>query len=203
MKKRGSACATFIFPLDFPEIPENPPLIMAPCVKNDEYLEQILQLRVLVGFLGQKNLKGWWDIGLMESTGIRFLETLFPRTSHLAALNSTVEAACLSHDGAIGRIGLFHLFRLPVVIEDSVSAVAKAFDFEKTFRSCDDTDMAMAQLQSLTSFGVSAAAGPVQIGVESQILRKAAVEELAAHYYSAFENDVRCFPYFGPGKSNG
>jgi hypothetical protein len=171
--------------------------------KSEEFLQNLLELRVLVGFLGQKNLKDWWDTGLMETTGVRFLETLFPRTAHLAALNSTVEAACHTHDSVIGRIGLFHLFRLPITVEDRLSSVAKGFDFEDAFRGCDSADSAMDQLQGFVSTGVSASEGPVQIGVESQILRKNSIEELAAHYHSAFENDVHCYPYFGPSKSNG
>lgn len=171
--------------------------------KSDLYLENLLQLRVLVGFLGQKNLKDWWDTGLMETTGVRFLETLFPRTAHLAALNSTVEAACHTHDEAIGRIGLFHLFRLPIALEDRISAVAKGVDGSTVLRSCEDADSAMDQLKGFVVSGVSASEGPVQIGVESQILRKSSIEELAAHYHSAFETNVHCYPYFGPSKSNG
>ncbi|MDC0275416.1 BrxE family protein [Verrucomicrobiales bacterium] len=171
--------------------------------KSEDYLENLLKLRVLVGFLGQKNLKNWWDTALMETTGIRFLETLFPRTSHLAALNSTVEAACHTHDEAIGRIGLFHLFRLPIALEDRISAAAEDVDISKVLGGCEDVDSAMDQLKGFVVSGVSASDGPVQIGVESHILRKASIEELAAHYHSAFEKEICCFPYFGPSKSNG
>src|SRR5271166_2381792 len=74
----------------------------------------LLKLRLLVGFLGEKRQANWWDCGFLDATGRRFLETTFPRTTFCAAIRSNTEAARVIHDGRIGPIGVFHLFRLPV-----------------------------------------------------------------------------------------
>tara|TARA_R110002096_G_scaffold70955_6_gene169926 strand:- start:819 stop:1349 length:531 start_codon:yes stop_codon:yes gene_type:complete len=171
--------------------------------KSEDYLEDLLHLRAIVGFIGQENLKGWWDTSLLETTGIRFLETIFPRSARLAALNSTVEAAGKVHDEATGRMGLFHLFRLPISLEDRISEVSRTVDLSEVLRGCEDIDSAIDRLKGFAPSGVSASEGPVQIGVERNILTKNSVEELAAHYSSAFDQEIQCFPYFGSGKSNG
>jgi hypothetical protein len=43
---------------------------------------------------------------------------------------------------------------------------------------------------------VKAPEGPVQVGVESRIMTTTAVREVAAHYYSAFQDGIHCLPYF-------
>src|SRR5438067_6872386 len=80
-------------------------------------IQQLISLRLFVGFLGETRQGGWWDCGFLDATGTRFLQTTFPRTFPYAALRSTAEAARLVHDSRIGRVGVFHLFRLPVDIE--------------------------------------------------------------------------------------
>src|SRR5438309_500108 len=81
-------------------------------------VDNIIRLRLLVGFLGEKRHAGWWDSGFLDPTGGRFLSATFPRTFLVAGIRSATEAARLVHDSQIGRVGVFHLFRLPVDIED-------------------------------------------------------------------------------------
>ena len=50
---------------------------------------------------------------LLDATGLRFMETTFPRTAPLTAIRSSAEAACLVHDKAMGRVGTFHRERNP------------------------------------------------------------------------------------------
>jgi hypothetical protein len=86
---------------------------------------QIIKLRLLVGFLGEKRQFNWWDSGFLAPTGLRFLQTIFPRTAVEAALRSTSQAARALHDSRIGRVGVFHLFRLPVEKELMVEPLVK------------------------------------------------------------------------------
>ena len=161
-----------------------------------------MQLRVLVGFLGQRKQGGWWDCDFLDAIGLRFLETTFPRTAHKAAIRSTTEAAARVHDQALGKIGSYHLFRLPVQIEDAMETAVDSFDWAKITPAIQSRDTARAELHRLANAMVKAPQGPVQIGVEARILTTTSVQELAAHYHSAFQDGIRCFPYFS-AQSNG
>jgi len=93
--------------------------------KTFHIIDQIVLLRLAVGFLGQQKQSGWWDCNFLDAIGIRFLDNTFPRTAWRAALRSTTEAACIVHDKAIGRVGNFHLFRFPPALEDQLEQVCQ------------------------------------------------------------------------------
>ena len=152
-------------------------------------------LRCLVGFLGEKKQNAWWDCGFLDSTGVRFLETIFPRTAKSAAARSTGEAASLVHDAAIGRLGTFHLFRLPTAIEDQIAREIEVFNQSAPF-PFTSAQVALEQIAAQMDVSLRASPGPVQIGVEKRVTTTHSLTELAAHYYSAFTGGFRCFPYF-------
>lgn len=164
--------------------------------KSSQIALDLNVLRVLVGFLGLRKQHGWWDCDFFDATGLRFLETIFPRTARQAALRSTTEAASRVHDQALGKIGSYHLFRLPVAIEESLESAIDAIAWEKLTKSIQSRDSALAELNRIANALVKAPQGPVQVGVENRILTTTAVQELAAHYHSAFQGGIRCFPYF-------
>lgn len=153
-------------------------------------LSKLNRLRLLVGLVGGKKIYKWWDCSFMDETGIRFLENSFPRTASTAAIQSTTEAAQRVHDGALGKIGCYHLFRLPIQIEDRM---LNAKDSDQPLPSRDE---AMAELAGLAEASIDAPEGPVQVGVERKILTETSIRELAAHYHSAFSKGLRCYPYF-------
>jgi hypothetical protein len=154
------------------------------------------RLRLAVGFLGQRKQSGWWDCDFLDPTGLRFLEMTFPRTARQAALRSTTEAAARIHDQALGRIGSYHLFRFPVALEGGLESAVDTLKCEITSPIVQSRDTAMAELKRLADSLVKAPEGPVQVGVESRMLTTTAVREVAAHYYSAFQEGIHCFPYF-------
>ena len=153
-------------------------------------------LRLAVGFLGQRKQCGWWDCDFLDPTGLRFLEMTFPRTAHKAALRSTIEAAAGIHDQALGRIGSYHLFRFPVAMADGLESAVDNLNRDITNPIIQSRDSAMAELKRLADTLVKAPEGPVQVGVESRMMTTTAVQEVAAHYYSAFQDGIHCFPYF-------
>jgi hypothetical protein len=159
-------------------------------------IEQFISLRLVIGFLGEKKQRAWWDCAFLNSVGIRFLSETFPRTARAAALRSTTEAARLSHDAAIGRLGTFHLFRLPTELEDRIEAELDRLDLSDQQFSISSMEEALDRLKSFVKNPLSAPQGPVQVGVEPKILTANSVAELAAHYHSAFSNGFFCFPYF-------
>jgi hypothetical protein len=118
----------------------------------------------------------------------------------LAALRSTTEAACIIHDRALGRVGNYHLFRLPPELEDRLEQEAETEDWVDLGEHIETRQSAMAVLKRLAGAFLKAPAGPVQVGVERKILTATAVRELAAHYHSACQDGIRCFPYFAPGQ---
>ena len=149
-----------------------------------------------MGFLGEKKQRAWWDCSFLNSVGVRFLSETFPRTARAAALRSTTEAARLSHDAAIGKLGTFHLFRLPTELEDRIEAELDSIDLSDQQFSLSSMEEALDRLKSFVKSPLSAPQGPVQVGVEKKILTANSIAELAAHYHSAFLNRFSCFPYF-------
>lgn len=153
-------------------------------------LTKLDRLRCLIALLGSKKHAAWWDCSFMDDTGIQFLSNAFPRSAAAAALHATTEAAQRVHDAALGRIGCYHLFRLPLAIEDRLLEIRSA---APAIPSKQD---ALAELAGMAGAPIDAPEGPVQIGVESKILTDAALRNLAAHYHSAFTKGIRCHPYF-------
>ena len=158
-------------------------------------LTELHRLRWLVGYLGSVGCYGWWNCSFLQDTGVQFLANVFPRTNRQAALSSTVEAAQKIHDEALGKRGSYHLFRLPLESEDALASVP--LEESISIASCD---RAMEALRNMSDNSVRAPEGPVQIGVEKRILTNNSIHELAAHYRAAFEDGIRCFPYFSAQK---
>ena len=171
--------------------------------ESTQIICQLIQSRLLVGYLGQRKQFGWWDCDLLSPVGLRFLETIFPRTAHAAALRSTTEAACIVHDRSLGRVGNYHLFRLPPALEDRLQQAIEDVDWGASAKQIASPDTAMETLQQLADVVVKAPEGPVQVGVERRLLTSASIHELAAHYHSAFCDSIRCFPYFAPERHVG
>jgi len=161
-------------------------------------VNNIIRLRLLVGFLGEDRSARWWDSGFLDSTGCRFLSATFPRTFLVAGIRSATEAARLVHDSQIGRVGVFHLFRLPVDMEDRLEVHLAEVPDSWAKPALSDRNDALIELRQFAESRISAPKGPVQIGVPGKILTTASVSELAAHYESAFSGGFQCFPYFAP-----
>ena len=56
-------------------------------------LRELLQMRLLVGFLGEKAQFGWWPTSFFGEYSLRSLEFVAPKTSRLAQYHGVVEAA--------------------------------------------------------------------------------------------------------------
>lgn len=158
--------------------------------RSSALLAKLNRLRWLVSIVGSKRNAAWWDCSLMDETGIKFLANPFPRSASSAAFHATTEAAQRIHDTALGRIGCYHLFRLPLTIEDRLMEIP---EFDVNLPSKEE---AMAKIAEMADASIDAPEGPVQIGIEKRILTDTSLRELAAHYHSAFSKGIRCYPYF-------
>jgi|AntAceMinimDraft_8_1070364.scaffolds.fasta_scaffold00500_11 hypothetical protein len=165
-------------------------------MKQDKILTHLIILRFIVGFLGEKEQFGWWDTNFLSKTGLKFLAINFPRSALTAGCTSVTAAAKRLHDERIGKGGVFHLFRLPASIEETVHRELMKVDQEEILPHLESKDAAMVVLKELFNDDVDAPSGPVQIGTTKNILSDSAIRGLAGRYYDAFSTGKKTFPYF-------
>ena len=159
------------------------------------------RLRALVLALGESALPAWWKTEFMNETGLRFLERLYPRSSFRAAVHAAGKAACEIHDRAVGRVGVYHLFRLPESLEVDVYESQPSTDegFIESLRSClGQQDKLLDMLTPLCDGEElkNNAAGPRRIGTDSDAATVEALSRAAAVYHQAFNLGKPTFPYF-------
>ncbi|WP_419661913.1 hypothetical protein Dvar_23510 [Desulfosarcina variabilis str. Montpellier] len=164
--------------------------------KKSEILSNLNLLRLLVGYLGEKKQHNWWDTNFLSKTGLQFLEINFPRTAFAAGCNSVTEAARRVHDERIGKGGVFHLFRFPNDMEEDLHRLMFSEDNSDRMALIESGETALDALKSMVTNSVGAPEGPVQVGDSKNMLQDTAIQELAVHYYEAFQNQKMCFPYF-------
>ena len=158
--------------------------------------EDFIKIRALVGYLGEKSQFNWWDTNFLSDTGLQFLSINFPRSSFSAGVNSVTTAAMRLHDERIGKGGVYHLFRLPSSVEESIHNALLHMDATELKEMVSDRETAMASLKAMLTDRTTAPEGPVQVGRLKNIMSSFAVNELAMHYYDAFKNGNQSFPYF-------
>lgn len=164
------------------------------------------RLRALILSLGESSEPAWWKTKLMDETGLRFLERLYPRTPIRAAVHAAGRAACEVHDKAVGRVGVYHLFRLPDSLESTIYGFSTSEDeeFISRFRSClgrlEDLQEMLSNLCSVQPAKITAT-GPKRIGTESDATRVEALGIAASIYLDAFVRGKPTFPYFAGGQS--
>lgn len=157
--------------------------------KND-----LIRLRLLVGFLGEKNQFGWWQSTFLGVTSTSFLLPSFPRTSLLAQYHGVIESARQVHDQHIGIGQVFHLFRLPSEVEQDLHAsLLTGFSIKD---GLTDSDQALKQLQSLSEKLIQISPnGPIAVGDIEDCTGSLLIKTLAATYWGAFNCSNRTYPY--------
>lgn len=159
-------------------------------------IDKLLHLRILVGYLGEKDQGNWWDTSFLNKTGQKFLEINFPRSAFAAGVHSVTEAAKQLHDRRIGRGRVFHLFRLPATAEEKLHLELLNSDPSPFLKDIASSDQALIALKQLAGSTLDAPEGPVQVGTSKKLLSEFAIEEMAKHYLDAFSSGKQTFPYF-------
>jgi hypothetical protein len=161
-----------------------------------EQLQAITRLRVIVGYLGEKAQFDWWPSGFFTPSSAAFLNPVFARTAPLAQYHGVKEAARRVHDEHIGIGRVFHLYRLPETLEQSLFELlqepAAAVAAHPVLVS------QAAALDALQSFFNTASAGqegPVQIGTAVDLEGDAWLGAAAHCYHAAFTQGTRSYPY--------
>jgi hypothetical protein len=160
-----------------------------------------IRLRALVLALGESSNPVWWKTEFMNETGLRFLERLYPRTPVRAAVYAAGRAACEAHDKAVGRVGVYHLFRLPESLEAEIHALPSFGneEFVSQLRSrLGQQENLLEMLSSLcgSERQKNTVAGPKRIGADSDATTIEALVKAAAVYRDAFKQGKPAFPYF-------
>lgn len=130
-----------------------------------DQLLAITRLRVIVGYLGEKAQFDWWPSGFLTPASVAFLNPVFARTTPLAQYQGIKEAARRVHDNHIGVGRVFHLFRLPETLEQSLFEVLQ--DPAMATAAHQDISSQATALAALQSFCRAPGAlqpGPIQIG---------------------------------------
>jgi hypothetical protein len=163
---------------------------------TDTLPRRFAQVRIAVAFLGEAALADWWSSSFLSPAGLAIAEYNFPRAPSYAALNATTAAAKRLHDDRIGRRRSVHLFRLSLVDEMMVQQAIQADGCRMLNTMPKNRAEAMKVLESEGGESISVVPGPVQVGTVADAFTEKGLAELAKHYHAAFQQDVKCLPFF-------
>jgi len=164
-------------------------------MKND-LAKLIVELRLLVGFLGEKSQNNWWASNFISPSSEAFLSPVFARTTLLSQYHGLCEAALLVHDDHIGIGSNYHLYRLPDSVEHSAAKTLEDGIFKEHLKShLTSRESALTRLKELCKSGDEKAEGPLVVGDFSDSELENLLKISAAHYLGAFNEEYKCFPY--------
>ena len=158
-------------------------------------VEQLLLLRAVVSFLGEKDQFGWWDTSFLGSVGQKYLSITYPRSALAAGLQATGEAARRLHDERIGKGRVFHLFRLPQALEQKIHH-QRLTEGGALLPSLASRDAALKVLQGLAREPESQPDGPLRLGDAKALSGASVIGKLAGIYLGAFHGSKQTMPYF-------
>lgn len=159
------------------------------------HLEALLELRSLVGFLGERTQFAWWPTSFFGDYSLRSLEFVTPKTSRLAQYHGVVEAARKLHDEHL-NVGSYHLFRLPEEVEQDLHAMMQSsIGTELAKQVLMDKDAVLAALKAVAGANTSAAVGPTAVGNIAQLSTGETLKSIAGAYVAAFSQNAKTYPY--------
>ncbi len=158
-------------------------------------LSNLLQLRLVIGFLGERAQYSWWPTAFYEASSRLFLEPVFSRTSQLAQYHGVIEAARRLHDEHLS-VGSYHLFRLPEEVEQDLhNLVQRPEADEFALHGMRSKDAALGTLKELAGAVSVKSVGPTAIGNIGELDAPNTVKTIAAAYVSAISQDAKAYPY--------
>lgn len=162
---------------------------------KESHLSTLLQMRLIVGFLGERAQCAWWPTAFYESSSKLFLEPVFSKTSHLAQYHGVLEAARRLHDEHLS-VGSYHLFRLPEEVEQDLHAmVQSSMGKEPLTQALQSKEAALDALKRLAATSGASSVGPTAVGGIKDIDSTDTLKAIAAVYLSAFTQNTRTYPY--------
>lgn len=164
---------------------------------DSDLIAMLVQLRIVVGYLGEKGQHGWWQSSFYTQGSSAFLSPLFGRTQVLAQCNGVTHAAALVHDERIGIGHVYHLFRLPEEIEQAIHQALQdpilAKELQKMITQPED---ALDHLRKSALSTASSKIGPIRLGNFDALRDIKTWKKAAGAYLFGFEQKTLVFPYF-------
>lgn len=165
---------------------------------KESYLPTLLQMRMLVGFLGERAQCAWWPTAFYEASSRLFLEPVFSKTSRLTQYHGVLEAARRLHDEHLS-VGSYHLFRLPEEVEQDLHAIVQSSVGEElSSQSSQSKEAALEALKRLSAKNGTSGVGPAAVGNVNDLDSTDTLKAIAAAYLSAFTQNVKTYPYLVP-----
>jgi hypothetical protein len=162
---------------------------------KESYLPTLLQMRLLVGFLGERAQFAWWPTAFYEPSSRLFLEPVFSKTSRLAQYHGVLEAARRLHDEHLS-VGSYHLFRLPEEVEQDLHALVQSSAGEELASQVPNSkEAALDSLKRLAGADAPASVGPTAVGNINDLDSADALTAIAGAYLSAFSQNAKTYPY--------
>ena len=162
---------------------------------KESYLPTLLQMRLLVGFLGERAQCAWWPTAFYEASSKLFLEPVFSKTSRLAQYHGVLEAARRLHDEHLS-VGSYHLFRLPEEVEQDLHAIVQSSAGEDLANPAPKgKEAALDELKRLAATSSSSSVGPTAVGSIKDLDSTDTLKAIAAAYLSAFNQNAKTYPY--------
>lgn len=160
-------------------------------------LEYLAKLRVVVGYLGERDRFSWWQCSFFSAGSQAFLAPIFARTQFLAQCSGVIWAAAKVHDERIGTGHVYHLFRLPEDVEQDIHQLLHSAELTQEIASfITDQETALNFLQQDADLIDSSAVGPVLINKTEALRDLTPWRSVCAHYAHGFSHGVEIFPYF-------
>lgn len=164
----------------------------------DSNLNFLLQMRLVIGFLGEQAQFGWWPTAFFESSSKLFLAPVLPKTLRLAQYHGVVEAARRLHDEHL-NLGSFHLFRLPEEVEQDLHCLVQGTEGDGSIAEMlQSRAAALDALQRLTAADAPGSVGPIAVGPIATLNQTDTLQQIAAAYWSAFSQGAKTYPYLVP-----
>jgi len=159
-------------------------------------VEQLVLLRALVAFLGEKDQCGWWECSFLGATGRKFLAITHPRSYVTAGVLAASEAARRIHDARIGKGRVYHLFRLPQSTEQRIHRHMLTTATPRMMLALESKEKALSTLETLAKDPNGTPDGPVKLGDAKGLASSSIVSKLAGIYLGAFKSSKQAMPYF-------
>jgi hypothetical protein len=168
---------------------------------NASTLAQIARLRLLVGFLGERSQFNWWPSAFFTPSSSAFLVPIFTKTAFMAQYHGVKEAASRVHDEHIGVGKVYHLFRLPENVEQTLFTHLRDRAFIDSVRPhLEAQEQALEGLATLATSHAACQEGPVLVGAIDELLGGKTLGLLAHHYRFAFAGNTKVYPYYADQK---
>lgn len=155
----------------------------------------LLQLRVVIGYLGEDSAHRWWRTEFFEKASESFLAPVFSKTIFSARYHGVVEAARLVHDANLSS-GSCHLFRLPEEVEQDLDGLLQDSELcSYIMNSVTTADAAKDFLAEMANGARSGSVGPVAVGQIANLQSDDILRSFASVYLEAFSGNIRAYPY--------